>query len=86
MNQLVAPDQPHDRDLAGPLQQRQPDGDADDHHRHRRERQPDHQADHAGDVAQVVELLHPVPPEADVVHEAEAAEPLGHPLDVAASR
>ena len=73
-------DQPHDRDLAGPLEQGEPDGDADDHHRHRGEGEPDHQPDDAGDVAQVVELLHPFPPEPDVVDEAEAAEPLGHAL------
>ena len=35
------PDQPHDRDLAGPLEQGEPDGDTDDHHRHRGEGQPD---------------------------------------------
>jgi hypothetical protein len=74
--------QPHDTDLAGALQQGEPDGDADDHDRHRRERQADDQADQPGDVAQVIELADPVPAEADVLHEAEAAKPLGHPLHV----
>ena len=73
-------DQPHDGDLAGPLQHREPDGHADDDDRDDREREADHEAHQAGDVAQLVQPLHPVPPEAHVVHEAEAPQPLGHAL------
>ena len=69
-------DQAHDRDLAGPLQDGEPDGDPDDHHGHPREGEPDHQPHEAGDVPELVQSLDPVTPVAHVVHEAEAPDPL----------
>ena len=71
-------DQAHDLDLAGALQHGHPDGDADDHHRDQRERKTDGESDQAGEVAQGVESLHPVPAVPDVLDEIEAPQSLGH--------
>src|ERR1043165_4292489 len=62
-------DEAHDRDLAAPLQHGHADRRADDDDGHDRERHADHDADRGGESAQAVELLHPVAPEAHVVHE-----------------
>jgi hypothetical protein len=48
--------------------------------RARGEGQPDHQADQAGHVPELIQPLDPVAPETHVVHEGEAPEALGHPL------
>src|ERR1051325_4545023 len=69
-------DQAHDGDLPRALQHGDPDGDADDDDGHDGEREPDHQADRGREVAEPVEPLDPVAPEADVVHEGVRVEPL----------
>src|SRR5947208_13158543 len=78
--------QTHDGDLAAALQHRYADRRADDDDRHRGERRP-HDEPHGGrDLAEPIELLHPVAPKPHVVHETKAAQPLGdvvHVLDVA---
>src|SRR5215212_2867225 len=73
--------QPHNGDLPGSLENGEPDSDADDHHCHRGKREADHQTHQTGDVAEIVELLHPLPAVAHIIDEPEALEPLGHPLD-----
>src|SRR5438874_141333 len=78
--------QTHDGDLAAALQHRHADRRADDDDRHSGERRP-HDEPHGGrDLAQPIELLHPVAPEPHVVHETKATQALGdvvHVLDVA---
>ena len=75
------PHQAHDGDLPRPLEDGEPDGDADDHDGDGGEGQADHQADQAGHVAELVEPLDPVSPVAHVVDEAEAPDPLRDPAD-----
>src|SRR6266566_3655188 len=78
--------QAHDGDLAAALQHRHADRRADDDDRHGGEGRA-HDEPHGGrDLAQPIELLHPVAPEPHVVHEPEATQPLGdvvHVVDVA---
>src|SRR5713226_689346 len=69
--------EPHDGDLAAALQHGHPDRGADDDDRHHRERRADHETNGRGNLAQPIELLHPVAPEPHVVHEPEAAQPVG---------
>ncbi len=73
-------DQPHDRDLAGPLENGEPDGDADDDHRDAGEGEADHHAHQPGHVAELVQPLHPVAAVANVVHEPEPPDSLSHAL------
>src|SRR5881628_2121436 len=78
--------QAHDGDLAAALQHRHPNRRADDDDGDDRERRAYHEPHRSGDLAQPVDVRHPVAPEPDVVHEAEAAQPLGdlvHVLHVA---
>src|SRR2546428_1301694 len=79
-------DQAHDGDLAAALQHRHADRRADDDDRHGGERRAHDEPHGGGDLAEPIELLHPVAPEPHVVHEAEATQPLGdvvHVVDVA---
>src|SRR3989338_2950398 len=71
-------DQPHDGYLAAALEDRHPDRRADDDDRDDCERGAHHDPDGARDVAEPVELLDPVAAVAHVVHEREAAQPVGH--------
>src|SRR5512133_1153289 len=68
LEQERAPDEPvggthqtHDRDLAGALQNGEPDSDPDDHDGHRGEGKADHQTNETSDVAQIIQLLYPFP-------------------------
>src|SRR5690606_6067216 len=71
-------DEAHDRDLAFACENGHPDGGTDDDHGHGRECDAEDDAGGTGDVADVVELLHPVLAVANVIHEAVALESLSH--------
>src|SRR5665213_1089134 len=71
-------DQAHDRDLARASEHRHADGRADYDDRHGGEEQPESDAGRAGDVPDVVELLHPILAVAHVVDERVRLDALRH--------
>src|SRR6266516_1802948 len=82
-------DEPHDGDLAAALQHRHADRRPDDDDGDDGKGGADHDPHRGREPAQPVELLDPVAAEADVVHEAEAPQPLrdgAHVLGIAESR